>query len=158
MGGFTVLNKYQFGFRKGHSTILAVAEIVDNIRNHIDSGISVVGIYIDLSKAFDCENHEILLNKMNHYGIQGQALKRFKSYLTSRKQIVYVNGVQSKPRTITVGVPQGSVLGPLLFLLYINDIDKCDKNALFRLFADDTNIFVYDKDTNALKTKAESSL
>ena len=98
--------------------------------------------FIDLSKAFDTINHEILLEKLCRYGIRGNCLELLKDYLTSRNQLVKFNGEKSHLGTIEFGVPQGSVLGPLLFLIYINDIINCSKTSRFVLFADDTNIFI----------------
>ena len=95
-------------------------EITEKIKESIDSGKFGCGIFIDLKKAFDTVNHKILLQKLEHYGIRGTILKWFESYLTDRKQYVFYNGVSSDLKTISCGVPQGSVLGPLLFLIYIN--------------------------------------
>ena len=94
-----------------------------------------------LTKAFDTINHTILIKKLEYYGIGGIALKWFQNYLTNRKPIVKYNDITSEAMTITTGVPQGSILGPLLFLLYINDIQNCSKLVSTILFADDTNIF-----------------
>ena len=99
------------------------------------------GIFIDLRKAFDTVNHEILLTKLEHYGIRGNMLHWFKSYLSNRKQYVSVNGKSSLPLDISYGVPQGSVLSPLLFLLYINDLPNTSNVLNFYLFTDDTNIY-----------------
>ncbi len=104
-----ILYNYQFGFRNKHSTILAIAEIVDNIRELIDNGNSVLGIYLDLSKAFDTVNHNILLQKLEYYGIRGQVNQWFRNYLQGRTQCTFVNNTLSTKRTITIGVPQGSV-------------------------------------------------
>ena len=100
-----------------------------------------VGAFIDLQKAFDTVNHSILLQKLEHYGIRGVTLDWFTSYLSGRKQYVSVNGHTSAKLEITCGVPQGSVLGPLLFLIYINDLPNVSKYLSFYLFADDTNIY-----------------
>jgi hypothetical protein len=109
----------QFGFRKKSSTIHALLEITERIRETMDKGKYGCGVFIDLKKAFNTVNHDILLSKLEHYGIRNNILAWFKSYLTDRKQYVYFNGKSSDILSITCGVPQGSVLGPLLFLLYI---------------------------------------
>ena len=140
-----ILFKNQFGFRKKNSTSHALIEITEKIKESIDTGKFGCGIFIDLKKAFDTVNHVILLQKLEHYGIRGSLLEWFESYLTDRKQYVFYNGVSSDTKLITCGVPQGSVLGPLLFLLYVNDMPNISDKLNFYLFADDTNIY-YESD------------
>ena len=125
---------------KNRSTEHAIIDFVDKITKSIDPGKFSVGIFLDLSKAFDTINHKILMRKLEHYGIRGVAKKWFENYLRNRKQLVKFNGIKSEKMTITTGVPQGSVVGPLSFLLYINDIQYCSELVSVILFADDTNV------------------
>ena len=141
---YDILYKYQFGFRSKHSTNMDLLQIVDKIMNHFQDGDFVIGIFLDFSKAFDTVNHEILLRKLSKYGIRGVALKLMSNYLNNRTQFVQY-GVNSSMKNISCGVPQGSILGPILFLLYINDIINVSPVLLPILFADDTNIFVNGK-------------
>ena len=130
----------QHGFRKIHSTETAAIELVDYTKNEIDNGHCPVSIFIDLSKAFDTIDHSILLQKLKYYGIDGIALNWFKSYLNERKQFVVINDSNSDLNFIKTGVPQGSILGPLLFLIYINDLQFISTNLKLISFADDTTI------------------
>ena len=130
----------QFGFREKHSTNHALLSMTQQIKEAIDHGKLPIGVFIDFQKAFDTVNHEILLSKLCHYGIRGVPNQWFSSYLTNRKQFVSINGQSSKLKAVKHGVPQGSVLGPLLFLIYINDLHTSIKFSTTRHFADDTNL------------------
>ena len=129
----------QYGFRKYHSTELAALELVDRIHKEIDENKTPFSVFIDLSKAFDTLDHDILLHKLQYYGITGTALDWFRSYLTERYQYVDYNGASSSMKLLTTGAPQGSILGPLLFIIYMNDIHTVSNN-FFILYADDTTL------------------
>ena len=141
----------QFGFRKKHSTTHALVDLTEDIRNAIDNNKFACGIFIDLQKAFDTADHNILLKKLEHYGIRGIANNWFRSYLSNRKQFVSIVGFESEITNMDFGVPQGSVLGPLLFLLYINDLNKAIKYSKTRHFADDTNLLINNDSLKKLK-------
>ena len=148
----------QFGFRKGNSTVHALIQITEQIKHSVENGKLGCGIFIDLRKAFDTVNHNILLQKLEHYGIRGSPLDWFRSYLTDRRQYVFFNGYSSSIQNITCGVPQGSVLGPLLFLIYINDLPNISKILKFYLFADDTNIYYESSSTKELEKTLNKEL
>ena len=153
-----ILYQNQFGFRKNNSTVYASAQITEMIKVSIDNRKFGCGIFVDLRKAFDTVNHEILLIKLEHYGIRDSMLKWFQSYLFDRKPFVTFNGVSSELLVNSCGVPQGSVLGPLLFLLYINDRPNISKTLIFYLFADDTNIYYESNSLNELEKTVNKEL
>ena len=131
----------QYGFRSGHSTELAALHLIDYLTKQMDVGEIPINIYIDLSKAFDTLDHTILLAKLRYYGIRGVAHKLMLNYLSHRYQYVEYNGVQSSSQHINTGVPQGSILGPLLFLFYINDLPLVSPVFRMLMYADDTTLF-----------------
>ena len=130
----------QYGFLKNHSTEYAAMELTDKVLKDIDEKNISLAIFMDLSKAFDTLDHSILIKKLAHYGVKGTALEWFTSYLTGRSQYVEIDGVSSSILTLSTGVPQGSILGPLLFLIYMNDVPYCTKYFNFILYADDTTL------------------
>ena len=153
-----ILNRFQFGFRNMHSTFMALITLQDNLHNALDSGNCAVGIVLDFQKAFDTVNNKILLGKLNCYVIRGIAFDWFSSYLTNHSQTVIYNDHDSDMKETLCGVPQGSILGPLLFLLYINDLPLASKLFMPILFADDTNLFCNGPNLNELIEKINEEL
>ena len=145
-----LLYDFQFGFRDRRSTNTAMVYLVDKISNLLDNGDYVLGLFLDFTKAFDTVNHSILLRKLDHLGIRGVPLKWFESYLATRTQYVDFGGVSSDTQYIKCGVPQGSILGPLLFLLYINDLSRVSSVIFSLLFADDSNMFMSGRNPNTM--------
>lgn len=145
-----ILYKSQYGFRLNHSTINAVTELTYDTLQSLEEKYSSLAVFLDLSKAFDTIDHSILLKKLEHYGVRGNALEWFRSYLVQRKQFVSFRGHSSKILTMPCGVPQGSVLGPLLFIIYSNDTPNALNHSKAILFADDTTLYYKSKDISEL--------
>ena len=155
---FSILYEYQFGFRRKRSTHMALISLIDKLTQAIENGEYVIGVFLDFSKAFDTVDHKILLDKLYHYGVRGCAHKWFISYLTDRQQFVTYNGVKSRNQLIKCGVPQGSILGPLLFLIYINDLASVCECTFPILFADDSNLFISGRDPDLIMRTMNNEL
>jgi len=132
----------QNGFREGRSCHLALHTLVDYVKRNLDKKQHVIAIFLDLSKAFDTIDHELLLLKLEKYGFSKSALKLMKNYLSNRQSIVNFYGKFSTSETLRTGVPQGSILGPLLFIIFINDLCHLVLNSNKTIFADDTTLYL----------------
>ena len=153
------LSSTQFGFRQGHSTRHAASLLIEKITNAFEEKKQIMGIFIDLCKAFDTINHSILLQKLQHFGVRGVALNWFTNYLKGRtQQVSYLGVSSSNSNDITKSVPQGSILGPLLFILYMNDFNNCLQFSSSISFADDTNVFISGINSKEIFNKANLEL
>ena len=144
-----LLTPYQCGFRIFHSTETAVLSLTDTIRKNVDPDMLTGAVFIDLRKAFDSVNHTLLLDKIRSCSVTDTELLWFRSYLTNRKQAVSYQNVLSDLAQLSTGVPQGSILGPLLFILFINDLPRSVKSSSILMYVDDAVVFHAAKDVSS---------
>ena len=153
-----ILYENQFGFQKGKSTHFGIMLLTDKITEALDRGECLIGVFLDFSKAFYAVDHDIQLEKLGKYGIQGVELQWFCDYLSNRMQYVTYNNHKSQKEKITYGVPQDSILDPLLFLLYINGLANISSHCFSILFADDTNMFISCRNLDVLCNQLNEDL
>ena len=154
----SILSEYQFGFRSRHSTTTTLIDCTNEWYVNMDRGHYNLVVFLDIKKAFDTVNHDILLKKFEMYGLGDLALALLRRYLTDRTQKCQLQDMLSKQRKITCGIPQGSILGPLLFTLYINDLPNCFKHTTPRMFADDTSLTAAGETLSEVEKRANEDL
>ena len=154
-----IINPHQWGFRRGQSTHdIAIGKFLERVIEGFNENKYGIGVFLDLQKAFDLVNHSLLLRKLHHYGLRGPKLDIIKSFLSSRKQGEKVNNVISSSLPVNIGTPQGSVLSPLLFNIFINNLVNCSSKLYFTLNADDTSVYLNDNNIHFLFNKMNSEL
>ena len=153
-----VLYQKQFGFQNAHSTEHAILQLVNQIKEAFSQIKYNLGIFLDLSKVSDTVNHNILLEKLKAYGIQSENLKWFRSYLSNRKQLILYDDFKTEMKIVKCGVPQGSILGPLLFLIFVNDLSNSTKVLDPVVFTNDTNLFCSNNNIRTLFEIANQEL
>ena len=153
-----ILSDNQYGFRPKHSTETAVTELVSNILLAFERNENTIATFLDLSKAFDTIDHKILIDKLKHYGVRGITADWFTSYLVDRKHFVQYRAVSSKTQHVSCGVPQGSVLGPLLLVIYVNDLPLNITRAKTIMYADDTTLYCSGTNMNRLYSTINEQL
>ena len=144
------LHRFQSGFRKFHSTETALIRLVDQLLFDLDKNRASGLVFIDYKKAFDLIDHGLLLEKLKAYGVRDYEMELLRSYLSGRTQYVHINGCHSSPRTVSAGVPQGSILGPILFLLFINNLPSAAQHSTVDIYADDTTLSLSSDVTNGI--------
>ena len=153
-----IITSKQFGFRSKLSTGTALAHFTDHILQNMDSGRLTVAVFLDLSKAFDTVGHHLLLQKLTNIGLADSTVQWFRSYLTNRSQITAVGDANSLAAQMPVGVPQGSILGPLLFLIYVNNLPNCPLASDIVLYADDTVLYYSSENLTDLQRHLNADL
>ena len=153
-----LITSEQFGFRPNLSANVALMRVTEEILLNIDNKLVTGAVFIDLRKAFDTVDHTLLIAKLKNIGFSAPVINWFTSYLSSRTAVTSINNITSTPKPVTVGVPQGSILGPLLFLIFINDLPQCLKHCKSILYADDTLLYYAGKTENDLQVKINEDL
>ena len=153
-----LINHAQSGFRKGHSTQSSLLRLTEHVFEYLKTGKIVGMVALDLKKAFDTVNREILLRKLNHYGIIDTENSWFRDCLTNRLQKALINGHPSDSKLVETGVPQGSILGPLLFIIYVNDMPSCLNHSEVDMYADDTAFYYGSSNIDDVKSHIQADL